>query len=179
MNTYKNIPDYVDSLNYAIFFLGASKDDNFNEQATREHLFKLRELIEQLSDIVRENQNQKQTRMNDTELTAQLLPGLPEEIILTGKRVEDDNWIRLNGEFLDIRESLKIYEHSSEFNWGYEGSGPTQLALAILLKFLPFELAQKYKHDFKRQVIAKIAPDSFSINIDLRKIISEILHQNT
>ena len=34
---------------------------------------------------------------------------------------------------LDIEPSRKLNDHSTEFNWGYSGSGPAQLSLAILL----------------------------------------------
>ena len=34
---------------------------------------------------------------------------------------------------LDIEPSRKLNDHSTEFNWSYGGSGPAQLALAILL----------------------------------------------
>lgn len=44
-----DIPDFIDSINYAIFFMGASNDDNFNESETRKHLFKLRELVEKIN----------------------------------------------------------------------------------------------------------------------------------
>lgn len=41
----------------------------------------------------------------------------------------------LDGEFLDPAPSQKIRNHSPDgFNWGYGGSGPSQLALAIVLK---------------------------------------------
>jgi len=39
----------VDSINYAIFFMGAAKDDEFKETETRKHLFKLRELVEKMN----------------------------------------------------------------------------------------------------------------------------------
>lgn len=43
--------------------------------------------------------------------------------------------IHLDGEFLDPKPSQKYYNHSPDgFNWGYSGSGPAQLALAIMLK---------------------------------------------
>lgn len=41
----------------------------------------------------------------------------------------------LNGKKLSPRKSLKYYNHSpTGFNWGYGGSGPAQLALAICLE---------------------------------------------
>jgi hypothetical protein len=46
----ENAKDFIDSINYAIFFMGAAEDDNFNETETRKHLFKLRELVEKLNE---------------------------------------------------------------------------------------------------------------------------------
>lgn len=39
----------------------------------------------------------------------------------------------VQGRMLPIAPSQAVFNHSSEFNWGYGGSGPSQLALAILL----------------------------------------------
>ena len=57
--------------------------------------------------------------------------------IFRGKRVEDIRLVEVVvGErvvLLSLKQSLQIAEHSPEgFNWGYEGSGPAQLALGIL-----------------------------------------------
>ena len=42
--------------------------------------------------------------------------------------------VRVNGKRLDPRPSQRLMNHSPDgFNWGYGGSGPAQLALAILL----------------------------------------------
>lgn len=57
-------------------------------------------------------------------------------------------WI--NGEELLPGESQKVYNHSPDgFNWGYHGSGPAQLALAILLKYAPkhHQQYQAFKQD--------------------------------
>ena len=44
----------------------------------------------------------------------------------------------------------------SGFNWGYGGSGPAQLALAILLRATDHETAVAYYQAFKWDVIAKL-----------------------
>lgn len=41
------------------------------------------------------------------------------------------------------------------FNWGYGGSGPAQLALAILADSVGDALALEHYQDFKWEVIAK------------------------
>lgn len=68
---------------------------------------------------------------------------------------------------LDPSQSQKVWNHSPDgFQWGYGGSGPAQLALAILLDVTGDEeqsirLHQQFKWD-------KIAPlgDSFILTID-------------
>lgn len=52
------------------------------------------------------------------------------------KRTEQGGFeVYLDGEYLSPKQSRKIYNHSPDgFNWGYGGSGPAQLALAVLLK---------------------------------------------
>lgn len=56
------------------------------------------------------------------------------DVIYTGKRTRTGVSVKANGEKLSPRQSLKIVNHSpSGFEWGYCGSGPSQLALALLL----------------------------------------------
>jgi hypothetical protein len=56
--------------------------------------------------------------------------------------------------------SQKLYNHSPDgFEWGYAGSGPAQLALAILLDYLSQRdilprLALQWYQEFKGQFIA-------------------------
>lgn len=57
---------------------------------------------------------------------------------------------------LDPKPSQKINNHSPDgFSWGYGGSGPAQLALAILLDAYDEELAKNLYQDFKWDVISK------------------------
>lgn len=65
-----------------------------------------------------------------------------------------------DGSILDHRPSLKIYNHSPDgFAWGYGGSGPSQLALAILLEYTDRKFAVSHYQDFKADVIAKLPKD--------------------
>jgi hypothetical protein len=45
----ESLNEFIDSINYAIFFMGASNDDQFNDKETREHLFSLREFVKVLN----------------------------------------------------------------------------------------------------------------------------------
>lgn len=64
--------------------------------------------------------------------------------------------VTVNGELLSLKRSQKIRNHSPDgFEWGYSGSGPAQLALAILLDVTgDAELAQEHYQTFKRQFVA-------------------------
>jgi hypothetical protein len=68
---------------------------------------------------------------------------------------------------LDPRRSQKVWNHSPDgFQWGYEGSGPAQLALAILLDVTGDEgLSVRLHQDFKRDKIAQLE-DSFVLTED-------------
>ncbi len=59
---------------------------------------------------------------------------------------------------LHPQPSQRLHNHSPcGHEWGYEGSGPAQLALAILLDFSgDEELSLKLHQKFKREVIAKL-----------------------
>ena len=62
-----------------------------------------------------------------------------------------------NGVEIKPEWSQSVYNHSPDgFSWGYGGSGPAQLALGIILVFLPQACALKIYQDFKRDVIAAL-----------------------
>jgi hypothetical protein len=54
--------------------------------------------------------------------------------------------------------SLKLANHSpSEFEWGYSGSGPAQLALALLLDYTGDEaFALDHHQEFKTEVVSQL-----------------------
>lgn len=72
----------------------------------------------------------------------------------------------LDGELLDPTPSQRVNNHSPDgFNWGYGGSGPAQLALAIMLKLTG--KADGYQK-FKWEVIAGLPPaQDFKIEFEL------------
>lgn len=63
---------------------------------------------------------------------------------------------------LDPRASQKIMNHSPDgFNWGYGGSGPSQLALAILLDYYGSGAPElNFYQTFKFRVIANLPRES-------------------
>ena len=80
----------------------------------------------------------------------------------------DGDWetreVYLNGKHLDPAESQKVRNHSPDgFNWGYGGSGPAQLALAVLLELFDKETASKHYQTFKFKFIAWLPQSDFDI----------------
>ena len=82
--------------------------------------------------------------------------------MITGKWSTEQVFI--DGALLDVARSLKVMNHSAEFNWGYGGSGPAQLALALLLRFLPDNEALIMHQSFKWQVIATLPQADFELD---------------
>jgi hypothetical protein len=60
-----------------------------------------------------------------------------------------------NGEELSPDKSLEFVSHSpTGFAWGYHGSGPSQLAFAILLEESDEKVAQTFYQQFKQEILA-------------------------
>lgn len=68
---------------------------------------------------------------------------------------------------IDINVSLKLINKSpSGFAWGYHGSGPGQLALAILLELTSEPSALNLYQQFKQEVIANLPThEDFSLPV--------------
>jgi hypothetical protein len=80
--------------------------------------------------------------------------------------------IWIDGEEIFPDDSLKIINHSPDgFNWSYCGSGPSQLALAILMYAFKNDKFNKEKYsfyqDFKWDYVSKFPKDNFEIEIDI------------
>lgn len=73
-------------------------------------------------------------------------------------KYDDRAWhVYVDGELLDIERSQKVWHKSEGFAWGYGGSGPSQLALALLLEEgLDDREAIHMIHVFKRDKLATI-----------------------
>lgn len=69
--------------------------------------------------------------------------------------------VYIDGDRIDPAHSQSLRNHSPDgFSWGYGGSGPAQLALAILLRFVAPEEAQQLYQGFKFGVIAGLPQDA-------------------
>ena len=68
--------------------------------------------------------------------------------------------VLIDGQPFGIDESLQVRNASpTGFNWGYGGSGPAQLALAICLLYLPAPKALAAHQLFKWQIVCNLEPD--------------------
>lgn len=82
--------------------------------------------------------------------------------VYQGMRVDGNVVVTCNGRVFSAEPSLQVRNHSpAGFNWGYGGSGPAQLALAICMRELPLYLAVAVYQDFKAQVVARFDRDWF------------------
>lgn len=88
------------------------------------------------------------------------------KIQLKGNYHSRQVWI--DGQELLPGPSQNIINHSPDgFAWGYSGSGPAQLALAILLRSVDPDVAQNNYQRFKEEYIATLPQEDFDISIDL------------
>lgn len=73
-----------------------------------------------------------------------------------GKRMVNRCYVTVNEQTLDPRYDLR--NHSPDgFEWGYNGSGPSQLALAILAYEYGDAVAQAFYIQFRRHVVSKLS----------------------
>lgn len=104
----------------------------------------------------------------------QFLDALPESVVIDGEF--QDGTVYVGGKLLRIGPSLKIANHSpTGFMWGYGGSGPAQLALAILMRYVDADTALQYYQRFKFGWVAGLPQEDFEDNFNLRQIMTNIL----
>jgi Family of unknown function (DUF6166) len=86
---------------------------------------------------------------------------------ITGNWQTREVWI--DGRRLDPRRSQQVWNHSPDgFNWGYAGSGPAQLALAILLVAgVDDERAVAWHQRFKFDTVATWPQTSIDLELDV------------
>jgi len=75
------------------------------------------------------------------------------------KGISEERSVYIDGEKLSTESSRELYDHAPDGGvlWGYSGSGPSQLALALLLHFGATENeALAWYQGFKQEVIAPL-----------------------
>ncbi len=80
----------------------------------------------------------------------------------------------------DLDPRLDLWNHSPDgFEWGYGGSGPSQLALAILADYFGPEgddLVNAIYQEYKREIIARITGDKWEISDhEVKMVIDKLL----
>ena len=91
-----------------------------------------------------------------------------------------DRTVFIDGKELSPAPSQKLKNHSPDgFAWGYGGSGPAQLALAILLEITKDEdFSLKKYQDFKRDIICDL-PVEKNFAIDGKQVLEWIEKRKT
>ena len=85
-------------------------------------------------------------------------------IIYEGRRTRMGPIVTVDGDLLDLRLDLRNH-NPTEFDWGYCGSGPAQLALAILADHLENdEEALDLYQRFKWSVIAELPKKGWKLD---------------
>ena len=87
--------------------------------------------------------------------------------------------VMIDGKIIDPLNSRKVREHSPDgFNWSYGGSGPAQLALAILLEMTDERTALKHYQDFKWAFISHLPPEDFTLSVNVVEdwLLTQTLH---
>ncbi|WP_323805934.1 DUF6166 domain-containing protein [Halalkaliarchaeum sp. AArc-CO] len=93
--------------------------------------------------------------------------GLSTEAVYRGRRdptapVGEEVEVTVDGEPLDKRYDL-LSASPSGFEYGYGGSGPAQLAIAILAHAYNDDFACEWYQRFKREVIAELPEDGWTL----------------
>lgn len=79
-----------------------------------------------------------------------------------GKRTLNGCMVTVDGEELPLRLDLRNHSPTG-FEWGYEGSGPAQLALAILAHHCGQRTALHYYQSFKAAVVAGLKNEEWTL----------------
>lgn len=85
--------------------------------------------------------------------------------VYVGRRDGDRVEVTVDGRPLDPRRDLRDFR-AAGFEWGYEGSGPSQLALAILADARGDAAALGGYREFMRTMVADFAPEGWSLDGD-------------
>ena len=78
-----------------------------------------------------------------------------------GIRTENEATVTVDGRPLDMRLDLRM--HADRPEWGYAGSGPAQLALALLADAVGDEEAMEHHQKFKRNVVAGLKRERWEL----------------
>lgn len=103
----------------------------------------------------------------------ELLECFPVEIEIHA--VWSTNAVFVDDKPLDLEGSQRVIRYCHAFHWGYNGSGPAQLALALLLRYIGEDLAFRYHQKLMTNLIAKLPDNSFIRTVRLREHMARII----
>ncbi len=87
--------------------------------------------------------------------------------------------VRVTADNEPLKLRLDLRNHSpTGFEWGYEGSGAAQLALAILADCVGDELAIQHYQEFKRRIIARLSEPDWTLTENQVREAVGILQEN-
>lgn len=90
--------------------------------------------------------------------------------IYAGRRVVHRCHVTVNT--LPLGKRYDLRNHSPDgFEWGYNGSGPSQLALAILAHEYGDSIATKYYKDFREKIVSGFVADKWTLDSGLLDVI--------
>ena len=107
-----------------------------------------------------------------------------DEKVFVGRRVivpqgmgtrQEGIYVEVNGQ--PLKTYHRIWRHSEGFEWGYQGSGPAQLAVALVMEVYGDEELVKIVHqEVKRQLVAKLPERWWMIHeSQVREIVDKIV----
>lgn len=109
-------------------------------------------------------------------LTEDEIEQLPAEIYVEGN-IKTFNVI-INNQPLYPTASLKVRRHSESFMWGNPSLGSLQLALAILLQYMPAEHALHLYTKFEAAEVCTWRFSSFEQTVELKETVKKIMYGN-
>lgn len=80
--------------------------------------------------------------------------------------IYQEDAIYIDGARISTANSRRLRDHAPDgrVSWGYHGSGPSQLALALLLHFgATDEEALDWYQEFKREIISELPASDFTM----------------
>ena len=91
---------------------------------------------------------------------------------------DDDGTGRINYRELPLRLDL-VNKSPTGFSWGYNGSGPAQLALALLADVIGDEEALKMYQSFKSYFVAVLPAEWYAPEEDIKEMVHSLKERQT
>jgi len=87
-------------------------------------------------------------------------------MVVTYKGIRDESSCSVSIEGRPLEPRLDLRSHGPAFDWGNDGAGSAQLALAILADHAGDEIALRLHQEFKLAVIARLPQSRWTLSHD-------------